>query len=252
MTAQASVSFITVRRRFDFRSIEVGRWVTPHERDRAAGRFYRALTDLLVILKGPEALVSLRGSLSLQYGIGGRPGVAAHYIPATRQLALAKNAGAGSLAHEWFHAFDHYMGSKAFRNCDKHGFASAAWLDSADQKEHPLNELLSKCFRTILLNEDGTQPSELFHCSQQADQQRNILYYAQPEELCARAFEAFVEDSEPGNSFLVRGTLYSEEAKAGLYPMGRHRQDINAAFKRYFESLGRALFREQPPATLAK
>jgi len=143
MTAQASVSFITVRRRFDFRNIEVGRWVTPEERDRAAGRFYRALTDLMTILQGPEALVSLRGSLGLQYGIGGRLGVAAHYIPATRQLALAKNAGAGSLAHEWFHAFDHYMGGKAFRNPGKHGFASVAWLNSADQKEHSLNNQLS-------------------------------------------------------------------------------------------------------------
>lgn len=245
MTAQASVSFITVRRQFDFRSIEVGRWVTPEERDRAAGRFYQALTDLLTILQGPEALVSLRGSLGLQYGIGGRPGVAAHYIPATRQLALAKNAGAGSLAHEWFHAFDHYMGSKAFRSSGKHGFASVAWLDSADQKEHPLNEQLSNCFRTILLNEDGTQPSDLFRCSQLADQQRDVLYYAQPEELCARAFEAFVEDSEPCNSFLVRGTAHSEEARAGLYPKGRQRQEINDVFRRYFESLGRALFRER-------
>ncbi|MDO6442242.1 MULTISPECIES: CLCA_X family protein [unclassified Marinobacter] len=248
MMAQASVSFITVRRRFDFRSIEVGNWVTPEERDRAAGRFYRALSDLLLILRGPEALVSLRGSLGLQYGIGGRPGVAAHYIPATRQLALAKNAGAGSLAHEWFHAFDHYMGSKAFRSSGKHGFASAAWLDSADQKEHPLIELLGRCFRTIMLNEDGTQPSTLFLRSKQADQQRNVLYYAQPEELCARAFEAFVEDSEPGNSFLVRGTRHSEEARAGLYPTGKHRQDINAAFSQYFASLGRALFREQARA----
>ncbi|MBL1273634.1 MAG: hypothetical protein COB25_014395 [Oceanospirillales bacterium] len=34
--------------------------------------------------------------------------------------------------------------------------------------------------------------------------------------------------------------------------MGRHRQDINAAFKRYFESLGRALFREQPPAVISE
>ena len=248
MTAQASVSFITVRRRFDFRNIEVGRWVTPEERDRAAGRFYRALTDLMTILQGPEALVSLRGSLGLQYGIGGRLGVAAHYIPATRQLALAKNAGAGSLAHEWFHAFDHYMGGKAFRNPGKHGFASVAWLNSADQKEHSLNNQLSNCFRIILLNEDGTQPSDLFRCSQQADKQRDVLYYAQPEELCARAFEAFVEDSEPTNSFLVRGTVHSEEARAGLYPQGRQRQEINDAFVRYFENLGRALFREQAKA----
>ncbi len=102
MTPESAVSFVTVRRRFDFRSIEVGRWVTPQERDRAAGRFYQALCVLMTILRGPEPLISLRSTLGLQYGIGGRLGVAAHYIPATRQLALAKNAGAGSLAHEWF------------------------------------------------------------------------------------------------------------------------------------------------------
>ncbi len=248
MTEQASVSFGTVRRRFDFRSIEVGRWVTPEEGDRAAGRFYRALSDLLAILKGPEALVSLRSTLGLKYGIGGRPGVAAHYIPATRQLALAKNAGAGGLAHEWFRAFDHYMGSKAFRKLGKQGFASVAWLNSAHQKKHPLNDQLSNCFRTILLNEDGTQPSEFFQCSQQADRQRNVLYYAKPEELCARAFEAFVEDSAPSNTFLVRGTVHSEEAKAGLYPRGEQRQKINDAFRQYFESFGRALYLEKDNA----
>ena len=116
MTSSQPVSFVTVRRRFEFRSIEVGRWVTEPERDRAAVHFYQASCDLMTVLNGPEPLISLRGTLGLQYGIGGRPGVAAHYIPATRQLALAKNAGAGSLAHEWFHAFDHYMGGKAFRS----------------------------------------------------------------------------------------------------------------------------------------
>ncbi|WP_309654758.1 hypothetical protein [Vreelandella vilamensis] len=100
MAAHADISFVTVRRRFDFRSIEVGRWVTSAERDRAAGRFLHALEDLMTVLQGPEHLVSLRGTLGLQYGIGGRPGVSAHYLPASRQLALAKNAGAGSLAHE--------------------------------------------------------------------------------------------------------------------------------------------------------
>ncbi len=248
MAGQSPVSFVTVRRQFEFRSIEVGRWVTPQERDRAAGRFYQALCDLMTILRGPETLISLRSTLGLQYGIGGRPGVAAHYIPATRQLALAKNAGAGSLAHEWFHAFDHYMGNKAFRKLEKHGFASSAWLSSANQKEHPLNERLSVCFRTILLNEDGTAPSPLFRASQKADAGLKVLYYARPEELCARAFEAFVEDCQPRNSFLVRGTVYSDEAKAGLYPEGAQRQRINDAFRHYFEALGAALFREQAKA----
>lgn len=244
MTGQGPVSFVDVRRRFEFRSIEVGRWVTPPERDRAAGRFYEALCDLMSILQGPEHLISLRGSLGLQYGIGGRPGVAAHYIPATRQLALAKNAGAGSLAHEWFHAFDHYMGHKAFRRLGSGGFASSGWLDSADQKEHPLNKRLGACFQAILLNEDGTSPSSLFQCSKRADTQMKVLYYARPEELCARAFEAFVEDSQPQSNFLVSGTVYSDEARAGLYPEGKQRQRINDAFEGYFMALGGALYRE--------
>jgi hypothetical protein len=248
MTTATTTSFVTIRRQFDFRSIEVGRWVTPEERDFAAVRFYQALCDLMAILNSPELLISLRSTLSLQYGIGGRPGVAAHYIPATRQLALAKNAGAGSLAHEWFHAFDHYMGNKAFHNSVKHGFASSAWLDSKKQKQHPLNARLGNCFRTILLNASGTEPSEQFQCSQQADKKLKVLYYARPEELCARAFEAFVEDSRPNNSFLVRGTVYSDEAKAGVYPRGRHREAINEAFENYFQALGSALYREQAQA----
>jgi len=99
---QASLSFVTIRRQFDFRGIEMGRWVTPEERDRAAVNFNQALHDLMDALQGPEQLISLRGTLGLQFGKGGQRGVAAHYMPATRQLALAKNAGAGSLAHEWF------------------------------------------------------------------------------------------------------------------------------------------------------
>ena len=250
MTPESAVSFVTVRRRFDFRSIEVGRWVTPQERDRAAGRFDQALCDLMTILRGPEPLISLRSTLGLQYGIGGRLGVAAHYIPATRQLALAKNAGAGSLAHEWFHAFDHYMGGKAYRNAGPFGFAfaSSAWLNSVSSKPHPLNERLGACFQAIMLTEDGTAPSTLFRASLMADQHLRTVYYTKPEELCARAFEAFIEDSQPRNRFLVNGTVHSHEAKAGLYPQGEHRQRINDAFQCYFAALGAALYREQAKA----
>lgn len=248
MNTAESMSFITVRRRFEFRSIEVGRWVTPQERDRAAERFYRALCDLMRVLQGPEHLISLRSTLALQYGIGGRPGVAAHYIPATRQLALAKNAGAGSLAHEWFHAFDHYMGPKAFHNVGEFVFASRGWLEGFDQKPHMLNDRLGACFKTIMLTDDGRSPSPLFTASQTADKKLKVLYYAKPEELCARAFEAFVEDCQPRNSFLVRGTVHSEEAKAGLYPQGEQRHRINKAFSHYFVALGVALYREQAKA----
>ena len=244
METRPLINFVMLRREFDFRGIEMGRWVTEAERDKAAVNFHQALQDLMQVLGAPHSLISLRGSLGIQYGKGGRPGVAAHYMPATRQLALAKNAGAGSLAHEWFHAFDHYMGAKMFATLASDEFASFGWINSAVMHPHPLNDSLAACFKAIMLSPDGQSPSELFQHSTQADRTHKILYYAKPEELAARAFEAFVEDCAPHSHFLVRGTRYSSEAKSGLYPQGADRERINQAFKHYFHTLGQALFRE--------
>ena len=240
-----SVSFVHIRRQYDFRSIEIGRWVTEPERDRAAVRFHNALITLMNTLNVPEQVISLKGTLGLQYGIGGQLGVCAHYIPASRQLALAKNAGAGSLAHEWFHAFDHYIASKVFVQPGRQAFASSLWLDSKPFKSHSLTTRLFRCFEAILLNQDGTQPSDLFRASQRVDQQQGALYWARPEEMCARAFEAFVEDWACYDSFLVRGTRQSEEARLGLYPEGAERERVANAFVDYFSHLGAALSKQR-------
>lgn len=234
-------SFVDVRKRFNFRSIRVGRWVTRQERDRSCGLFHDALFDLMTILQSPESLISLRGTLSFQYGIGGRPGIAAHYDPSARCFSLAKNAGPGSIAHEWFHALDHYLGDKAFSDTPQGMFASKAWLSDATPIPHSLNDLLFTCFSNVMLDEEGKKPSELFRVSAQVDRKLNRVYYSQPEELCARAFESFVQDAGISNSFLVSGTKETEEARVGLYPFGAHRERINLAFTNYFSRLGSAL-----------
>lgn len=236
------ISFVDVRRRFGFRSISVGRWVTEAERDRAAGLFYDALVDLMTILQGPEELVSLRESLSFQYGIGGRPGVSAFYDPSARSFSLAKNAGPGSIAHEWFHALDHYLADKAFADASEDMYASEAWMAEATPIPHPINDSLFACFATIMLDEDRAGPSELVTISTEVDKAQGCLYFSKPVELCARAFEAFVQDSFISNNFLVSGTRATEEARMGLYPTGAHRERINAAFSVYFSGLGQALY----------
>ena len=249
----ADLSFVDIRKRFNFRSIQLGRWVTPKEQKKAAHSFYYALITLMKILQAPENLISLRASLSLQYGRGGRPGVAAHYSPHERCFSLAKNAGPGSIAHEWFHALDHYLGSQAFESLpsfdqglnyqSKMVFASKAWLLDVPMRRHPLNDLLSSCFKAILLDENGHAASQLVQNSNLIDKKLNQLYYSLPEELCARAFEAYVEDAGLAdasliNSFLVKGSRHSEEARLGLYPEGVQRQQINQAFTEYFKLLG--------------
>ena len=70
------------------------------------------------------------------------------------------------------------------------------------------------------------------------DKRLGQLYYSKPEELCARAFEAFVQDAAITNHFLVKGTKASPEAERGLYPQGER---INITFSDYFGRLGKAL-----------
>ena len=235
------ISFREVRSTFGFRTIKIGRWVTEQEQERAAIHFYDALADLRTILGVPNEVISLRHTLALHYGTGGRPGVAAHYSPMERAFALAKNAGPGSIAHEWFHAFDHYICTKAFCDSDNGQFGSFAWLHDFPSVRHPLNERLFEFYRQVMLSEDGQQPSDQVNASVAMDQRRGQIYFSKPEELCARAFEAFVQDAAIHNSFLVKGTRQSEEAKLGLYPQNQQRERINQSLHNYFASLGQAI-----------
>jgi hypothetical protein len=139
------------------------------------------------------------------------------------------------------------MGDKMFHFASSSSFASSNWLQepaSSNIKSHPLNALLGDCFKSILLSPDGNDTSELFQASKRIDEKHNIFYYSKPEEMCARAFEAFIEDAKPASRFLVKGSKYSEEAKVGLYPKGEQRERINQAFQNYFALLGRALNKE--------
>ncbi len=237
----ADISFLTIRRRFDFRGIQIGQWVSEAEKQKAGPLFFDALLDLMTILGATESLISLRGTLALQYGCGGQPGVSAHYESATRSFALAKNAGPGSIAHEWFHAFDHYISDKLFTPTNTDTFASRAWINDQLVLEHALNAKLEHCFQTIMLNETLTKGSDYFKRSLAMDKKMGSDYFSQPEELCARAFEAYVQDAPIKNNFLVTGTLQSQEAKMGLYPQGEHRVKINDAFAQYFNHLGHVL-----------
>ena len=246
------ISFREVRETFGFRTIKVGRWVTEQEQEEAAVHFYDALADLRTILQVPSEVISLRNTLALHYGTGGRPGVAAHYSPMERAFALAKNAGPGSIAHEWFHAFDHYICDKAFCDSENGQFGSFAWLHDFVSVRHPLNDRLFEFYRQVILSEDGQQPSDQVTASVAVDQDRGHIYYSKPEELCARAFEAFVQDSAIHNHFLVKGTKQSEEAKLGLYPQDQQRRRINLALQRYFASLGQAISGQTSSASVGE
>jgi hypothetical protein len=238
----ADVSFADIVQLFGFYSVRIGRWVTAAEQQRAANLFFDALCDLQQLLQVPNQVLSLRGTLALHYGIGGRPGAAAHYLPNGRVLALAKNAGGGSLAHEWFHAFDHYVCAKMFQDDPPPlRFASRHWLHSEALNGHPLNQCLSLAFKRLFLSADGRQPGDFMqHCAAY-DKRLGSQYFAMPEEMAARCFEAIMQRQPLKNHFLVSGTQQSDMAKAGLYPPIAVQNQVAECWFDYFQQLGLAL-----------
>lgn len=98
---------------FGFRGVQFGNWVSQGRGDRdrqgMLNQAYDALLDLAEIVGIPPKAVSLNGELGLAFGARGSGWAAAHYEPSTVVINLTKTHGAGSLAHEWFHALDHYF-----------------------------------------------------------------------------------------------------------------------------------------------
>ncbi|MFZ3438717.1 hypothetical protein L2D37_13330 [Vibrio harveyi] len=242
------VSFIDIKETFGIGGIRIGKWVNTVEKDLAANLIFDSLADLAYLLALPPSAIGLRGNLNLAFGTGGSKGVQAHYAPNQRELALAKNAGAGALAHEFWHAFDHYIAEKAFDIGDRSGpqrktiFASDCWLHNAEHFPHPLNERLLKIFDTTLLSADGQDKHDYVTRSVKADKAMGASYFSQPTEMMARAFEAVVEScSGIENSYLVSGTTKADTII--VYPDIPHRQVIHQALQAYFRPLGEALSR---------
>lgn len=95
---------------FGFRGIEFGNWAAQDERQKILNHVYDALADLAKILNVPKAALSLNGTMGMAFGARGGGRFAAHYEPGKLVINMTKLRGAGSLAHEWAHAFDHYLG----------------------------------------------------------------------------------------------------------------------------------------------
>lgn len=97
---------------FGFRGVEFGLWNNQDERQEVMNHAYDGLLDLADVLGVPPKALSLNGDLALAFGARGQglSGAVAHYERSYGVINLTKMQGAGALAHEWFHAADHYFG----------------------------------------------------------------------------------------------------------------------------------------------
>lgn len=94
---------------FGFRGIQFGNWTNDADRQAALNQAYDAFMDLADILGVSPKALSLAGELGIAFGARGGGSALAHYEPDEIVINLTKTKGAGSLAHEWWHALDNYF-----------------------------------------------------------------------------------------------------------------------------------------------
>jgi hypothetical protein len=98
-------------RDFGIKGGEFGNWLSETDRVESLNYAYDAFCDLADALDIELTDIGLNGTLSIGFGSRGQglSGAVAHYEPDRKVINLTKMKGAGSLAHEWWHAFEDYI-----------------------------------------------------------------------------------------------------------------------------------------------
>lgn len=174
---------------FGFRGVEFGNWNNQAERQELLNDAFDGLMDLAEVLNIPPEALSLNGELALAFGARGQglSSAKAHYESNRVVINLTKMNGAGSLAHEWWHAFDHYLSRQD-------GSASSVWIQHEDGsrslnvKSNPADRFASHGFKVV---KSGVRE----------DVRNNF------EKLMVTMFkksQAYIEDTQAADEFVAR------------------------------------------------
>lgn len=226
---------------FGIRGGEFGNWTNDHDRQVNLNMAFDAFCDMadaLNISRRDIGLIGLEtGALAIAFGARGHSGALAHYEPEREVINLTKMKGAGSLAHEWGHALDDYIGKMS----EIHRFGKLASMTLVDQK-------IPDCFRSVIhalcLNEnhgitkyysDSNTFGEMFNASGHG-------YWTSNEELFARAFACYVKDKLSGrNDYLVGHADIGKAEHQGktiyVYPVGEERKRFDQKMDEMIQGL---------------
>lgn len=197
------------------RGIEFGNWNNQAERQQVMNHAYDGLLDLAdAIGVTPKALM-LNGELAIAFGARGQGliGAKAHYERDYGIINLTKMKGAGSLAHEWMHALDHYLGR----------------LDTKAKAERVPNERGDLVYPAKTPSQDY-----LSHGASYKTQLRAELRAAHKDliESMYRKAEQFVEDTKQADKFLAKAREQLQEE------LTRVRHDLERDLTSYHKSKG--------------
>lgn len=221
---------------FGFRGVQFGNYVEGARRQADLNEAYDALMDLAGVLGVPAKALSLNGSLGLAFGArgkGGKNAASAHYETDNIVINLTKKAGAGSLAHEWWHSLDNYF--SRMRNDP-----SSYLTDKPYERGDGVRPEMVQAFKGVM---DAIRSTELRQRSSNLDKRRTKAYWSTDIEMSARAFESYViaklQDEQFSNDYLAN--IIPEQSfgiEAGYpYPTAAEVASIRAGFDAFFQTI---------------
>ncbi|ENU7737162.1 LPD38 domain-containing protein [Salmonella enterica] len=240
---------------FGFRGVQFGNYVEGPRRQSDLNRAYDSLMDMADVLKVPAKALSLDGRLGLAFGArgkGGKNAAAAHYEPGQVAINLTKGNGAGSLAHEWFHALDNYFGQHDIAK-DGNVVSGDEYMTGRHRKvvqwngkeyapvEHPVRQEVYDAFNGVM---KAIDESDMYHRSVSLDEVRGKPYWSTNIEMAARAFERYVQDKAKAagveNDFLVNIRKADDHGSPDTYAYPTNEEldgGIRQAFDHLFSTL---------------
>ena len=185
---------------FGINGITYGNWVSGPERQAKLNATYDAFLDLAHLLGIPPRAISLNGSLGFQFGASGVGRYSAHYRPADVSINLTRKKGDGSLAHEWWHALDHYfMRAHAGMNMElASNHTQSRIAPNSARRTEDGGFQYDYQYSTPGMNEDaGRAFAELVHAIQRSRYAERSTamgrqYWGSNIEMTARAFQTYI------------------------------------------------------------
>ncbi len=96
---------------FKFAGVQFGKWLPQDERQKVMNLAFDGLMDLAWVMGVPPGAIGFGKRISVAFGARGGGGTkSAHYEAEERIFNFTRFSGAGNVAHEWAHAYDHVAG----------------------------------------------------------------------------------------------------------------------------------------------
>lgn len=236
---------------FGFRGVQFGNYVESGRRQAELNDAFDSLHDMADIIGVPAKAISLNGELGLAFGARGRGGanaVKAHYEPGEVVINLTKNKGAGSLAHEWFHALDNYFGQADVGGGRGDNYATVRRRQTMKFQngkmvpaDFPVRQEVWNAWKGVM---KAVGDSGMVARAQKLDELRSKPYWATNVEMAARSYERYILDRAEAkgisNDYLVNIKKADEHGNPATYAYPTEvelNNGVRDAFDTLFETL---------------